>query len=579
VLARSLIALIATLAPVQLLQARTSDPTADQAAQAYVQGRLAMANDDYAAATALFGTALKGERDEMLTRRSLDVAMLSGDMAAAVRLANQIALPEKSDPSTAIADSIVALIRAAGAAAARDWRAYDAARTAFAAPGRGGESGQVLGVLLDAWGKAARGDIDGALALADPGTSRGVGASYLQEHRAHILAYAKRWPEAAEAYARMVNAEGASVSRLRLGAAGAALEAAPGDAKAFEQATLILGNGPSRDPLLIDARARLGADPKISGRKLGDLVSSPQQGIALLFTRLSADLARERAMGASINFARLGTIADPKLPDAWLLASDTLARAEKYPQALGALAPIPRSGGWPALVEARRAGILIASGREDEARRILTGFASRPDASAEDWSRLADLERRQSRYPEAVAAYDRAIARLGEAPPPQVLAQLLFLRGSVQEIAKNWPQAEPDLRRAVELAPQNAVYLNYLGYSLLDRGLRLDEARDLIARAYAISPENGAIIDSMGWAEFRTGNTAEAVRLLEKARLAEPADPTIADHLGDALWAAGRRIEARHAWASAAALSPEPKLADLIQRKLDYGLDVALASK
>lgn len=577
--ARSLIALIATLGPVQVLQARTSDPTADQAAQAYVQGRLAMANDDYAAATTLFSTALKGERDEMLTRRSLDVAMLSGDTAAAVRLANQIALPEKSDPSTAIADSIVALIRAAGAAAARDWRAYDAARTAFAAPGRGGESGQVLGVLLDAWGKAARGDIDGALALADPGTSRGVGASYLQEHRAHILAYAKRWPEAAEAYARMVNAEGASVSRLRLGAAGAALEAAPGDRKAFEQATLILGNGPSRDPLLIDARARLSADPKISGRKLGDLVSSPQQGVALLFTRLSADLARERAMGASINFARLGTIADPKLPDAWLLASDTLARAEKYPQALEALAPIPRSGGWPALVEARRAGILIASGREDEARRILTGFASRPDASAEDWSRLADLERRQSRYPEAVVAYDRAIVRLGDSPPPQVLAQLLFLRGSVQEIAKNWPLAEPDLRRAVELAPQNAVYLNYLGYSLLDRGLRLDEARDLIARAYAISPDNGAIIDSMGWAEFRTGNTAEAVRLLEKARLAEPADPTIADHLGDALWAAGRRIEARHAWASAAALSPEPKLADLIQRKLDYGLDVALASK
>ena len=83
----------------------------------------------------------------------------------------------------------------------------------------------------------------------------------------------------------------------------------------------------------------------------------------------------------------------------------------------------------------------------------------------------------------------------------------------------------------------------------------------------------------MGWAEFVSGNHQEAVRLLEKARAAEPADPTVADHLGDALWQAGRRFEARHAWASAAALSPEPKLAKTLSHKLEFGLDVALAGK
>jgi Flp pilus assembly protein TadD len=114
---------------------------------------------------------------------------------------------------------------------------------------------------------------------------------------------------------------------------------------------------------------------------------------------------------------------------------------------------------------------------------------------------------------------------------------------------------------------------------LLDRRQKLPEARALIARAYKAAPENGAIIDSMGWAEFVAGNYPEAVQLLEKARAAEPADPTIADHLGDALWRAGRKFEARHAWTSAAALSPEAKLAALLGRKLDFGLDVALAGK
>ena len=82
----------------------------------------------------------------------------------------------------------------------------------------------------------------------------------------------------------------------------------------------------------------------------------------------------------------------------------------------------------------------------------------------------------------------------------------------------------------------------------------------------------------MGWAEYRGGNYREAARLLEMARAAEPADPTVADHLGDALWRAGRRIEARHAWNSAIALEPEADLAARLARKLDYGLDV-LAQK
>jgi Flp pilus assembly protein TadD len=131
----------------------------------------------------------------------------------------------------------------------------------------------------------------------------------------------------------------------------------------------------------------------------------------------------------------------------------------------------------------------------------------------------------------------------------------------------------------VALQPQNPVFLNYLGYSLLDRGVKLDEADRLIARAFEASPDNGAIIDSMGWARYVRGDYPGAVVLLERARAAEPGDPTVADHLGDALWRVGRRIEARHAWESAMTLEPDAKLKAALEGKLRYGLDIALARR
>jgi Flp pilus assembly protein TadD len=322
----------------------------------------------------------------------------------------------------------------------------------------------------------------------------------------------------------------------------------------------------------------MAADPKMDGQRLGGLVTRPQEGIALMLLRVSTDLARERALSPAISFSRLATLVEPSMPDAWIVTADTLLRADKPDLALAALEPVPATAPWDLLADVRRVGILAAQGDHDAANRIATRLAARPDAGPEDWSRLADVARQAGRNADAAANYGKALALLPPEPGP-VHAQLWFLRGSANEVAGNWADAEPDLRRAVEQEPDNALYLNYLGYSLLDRRLKLPEARDLIARAYKTAPENGAIIDSMGWAEYVSGNYREAVQLLEKARAAEPADPTVADHLGDALWQAGRRFEARHAWASAAALSPEPKLATALAHKLDYGLDVALAAR
>lgn len=558
--------------------AAAKPPTADEATEAYVQGRLAMADDELGVAAERFDRALKSDADEGLRRRALDVAILGGDMKSAVKLANRITLAAESAPGEGLPDSIVALTRAAGAAAARDWRAYDAARIAFAAPGRGGESGIVLSALLEAYGLMARGDVSGALAIVEADDSKGISGSYMAEHRAHLLALAKRWPQAADAYATLVAAEGANVSRLRIAAAAAALEAASTDPKYRARAIVTLGGGPERDPQLVEARAQLAADPQMSGRKLGSLPQKASDGLALLFLRVGADLARERANGPALSFARLATLAEPGMVDSWLVTADTLVRADKPDLALAALDNVPQGPGNQVLVDTRRASILANEGKIDEARAILLRLTARPGATVDDWSRLADVERRSENYPAAAKYYGNALALVPETAPGGQ-AQLYFMRGAVHEVGGNWPEAEADLRKAVELQPENPVILNYLGYSLLDRRVKLDEARDLIARAYKAAPDNGAIIDSMGWAEYARGNYAQAVQLLEQARAAEPSDPTVADHLGDALWMTGRKIEARHAWNSAVALSPEPKLAAVLSKKLDFGLDVALASR
>src|SRR3546814_4769203 len=107
------------------------------------------------------------------------------------------------------------------------------------------------------------------------------------------------------------------------------------------------------------------------------------------------------------------------------------------------------------------------------------------------------------------------------------------------------------LRKAMELAPDQAVVLNYLGYALLDRNLNLDEAQRLIEKASALRPRDGAITDSLAWVYFQRGDFLRAIALLEQAVQVAPAEPTINEHLGDAYWRIGRKYEARYSWRAA----------------------------
>ena len=149
---------------------------------------------------------------------------------------------------------------------------------------------------------------------------------------------------------------------------------------------------------------------------------------------------------------------------------------------------------------------------------------------------------------------------------------IYYFRGICFERAKQWAKAEADLKKSLELFPDQPHVLNYLGYSWIDQGINLDEGMRMIRRAVEQRADDGYIVDSLGWAYYRLGNMDEAVKHLERAVELKPEDPTINDHLGDAYWRVGRVLEARFQWSHARDLKPEPEDLGKIEDKLKNGL-------
>jgi Flp pilus assembly protein TadD len=149
---------------------------------------------------------------------------------------------------------------------------------------------------------------------------------------------------------------------------------------------------------------------------------------------------------------------------------------------------------------------------------------------------------------------------------------LFYVRGIAFERSKQWDKAEADLKKALELSPDQPLVLNYLGYSWVDQGRNLDEGLAMIKKAVELQPDDGFIVDSLGWAYFRLGRFEEAVTELERAIELQPDDPVLNDHLGDAYWKVGRQLEAQFQWSHAKELKPEATELAKIEAKLKNGL-------
>ncbi len=239
-----------------------------------------------------------------------------------------------------------------------------------------------------------------------------------------------------------------------------------------------------------------------------------------------------------------GSGAARDLTQAWLLLSQAAEQRGDVKAAEGWLAKVDNP--QRALeVQTRRASLLARQGKIKEARALIqavperTGDNARAKLMAE-----AQMLRDVKRWREAAEVLGMASQRF----PDDV--DLIYEQAMVEEKLDRMVEMERLLRRVIALKPDHPHAHNALGYSLADRGVRLPEARSLIARALELSPGDPFITDSLGWVEFRLGNRDEALRLLRQAYSARP-DTEIAAHLGEVLWAAGLQAEARTVWQDA----------------------------
>ncbi len=530
--------------------ARTTALDPDSALHGYVLGRYAALDNQLEQAARYYDLArAQDPARAALTQRAFHLAMASGDKDRAFALSRQLSAAGAVDSDTSMVAMADAVLR-------RDWAGVDKARAGIASAGYAA----VVGPIVNAWALFGRGKHAEALAKLDPALFSGFARSYIAEQRAHMLAADGQWVAAATAYADLGGAAGAGVSFLRLGEADALAQSGN------RQAALARLAGD--DPGMVAARNRL-----MAGKRIGALAPDPRRGIGWMSARLATDLSRDQPVPLALLFARVATFLAPDMPATWVVCGDVLARNGLRTAALVSYAEIAPGDPLAGLAKVRRAESLESLGRGADAGALLLAAANARGADVGDWTRLGDWHRRADRYTAAIAAYARAIALAGNDAP----WALYFLRGSSAERAGDWSAAQNDLREALKRSPDEPVVLNYLGYSMLDRGKGSEEAVEMIAKAAKLRPGDGGIIDSLGWSQYHTGRYTDAVTTLEQAVALEPTDPTVADHLGDAYWRASRRIEARFRWRAAIDLDPDAKLKSVLQAKLDYGLDAALA--
>jgi Flp pilus assembly protein TadD len=189
---------------------------------------------------------------------------------------------------------------------------------------------------------------------------------------------------------------------------------------------------------------------------------------------------------------------------------------------------------------------------------------------SETWLALGDAYRETNKFDDAVTAYNQAEAALDK--PAKKDWPLYYARAMAEDKAGHWDKAEADVNTGLKLSPDEPELLNYLAYSWVDQGRRMQDALSMLEKARSLRPYDGYIVDSVGWAYYRLGRYDDAAQTLEAAVLLVPGDPTINDHLGDALWKAGRRMEARYQWDQALAFSPEDSEKMALKQKLKSGL-------
>jgi len=520
---------------------------------AYLAGRHAQERRDYAAAAAWFEDALKSdpESPELITRTFLMEASEG-------RFDRARALAEKElrlDPTDAVGQLILLIDRVkagdkAGALARAETLPADGLH-------------RFLGPLARAWTRMGMGDLAGADAALRQ-LERFNGLAPLEFYQLGLLYDFAGYPDTAEDnFKKTLDAAGQLNWRLTDAIANFYERHGRADkAVALYQRFIRENTGSELGESVL---ARKPTEPPAA------LIQTAEDGLAEALFDLASVVNQPETIDLALLYVRSALELRPHMPLAQLLLADVLSTQNKPEASLAVLAEIPPSSPYSWSARLRVAANLEMLNRTDEAITQLKGMSAEAPSRAGAAMQLGDLLRAKKRFAEAVEAYDEGMRRLSAAGIPERWS-LFYSRGIALERSGQWKPSEADLLHALELKPDQPLVLNYLGYSWIDRGENLDRGLKMIEKAVELRPEDGYIVDSLGWAHYRLGDYSSAVQYLEKAIELVPEDPTINDHLGDAYWQSGRATEARFQWRRALQFGPEADEIKPIEAKLDRGL-------
>lgn len=307
-----------------------------------------------------------------------------------------------------------------------------------------------------------------------------------------------------------------------------------------------------------------------SGRKIEPLVGNAVEGASEVMFGLGSALAQNGGDELAAIYLQLALYLSDKNALSLISLADLYDQLKQPEKVIETLARVPADSPLKPAAELQLAIALDGQEKTDEALKRLDTLLAADPKNMDALTTKGNILRVHKRFTEAQTYYDRAIALVDK--PQQRHWMLYYFRGIVHERTKQWDKAETDLKQALALQPDQPSVLNYLGYSWIDQGLHLEEAMQMLKKAVQQDPNNGYVIDSVGWAYYRIGKYDDAVSWLERAIDKKPSDPVINDHLGDAYWKAGRQLEAYFQWHHAKDLKPEPEDLARIEGKLARGL-------
>jgi Flp pilus assembly protein TadD len=508
--------------------------------------RFAATEQDMDVSAPAYVRALSFDPDNSELRQQAFLANLLANTPETVMLASR--LPQ---------NPAAILVQANDAARRGDWVQAEAR---FAALPRQGLF-DILRPMLVAWVRTGAGHPDQGIEILRPLVENSKFRPLYALHAMMIADVAGRKPDGS-ALLRLTQTEpgGSNLQVTRELATWMVAEGRPADA---EQLLRRMTEQNEEMPLALRA---LTAVTLKNGRKQ---VTSATDGLAEVYLAGAGALRGQDANEFAKVMLHLALNVRPDLTTARLLGTE-IAVLTKHPErGLQLLAQVSAGDPLFDVVRFRRALLLDSLGKTDEALALMEQLAKEHADRPEPLVRMGSMLRAKRRFPEAVAAYDRAMALI--ATPSRNNWPLFYERGIALERAHDWPRAEQDFLRALDLAPDQPFVMNYLAYSWADMGRNLPRARAMLERAATQRPSDGAIIDSLGWVILRQGDVAAAVTKLERAIELDAADPTINSHLGDAYWAAGRKLEAQFQWRRALALNPEPEDVGKLEAKLRDG--------